>query len=419
MVGMINTQLAFVVILSNLFLFFRKERYFEALFGFFFLLVLSDNTEELWRFAKDIKPFYLITFAALIFTQYNKLITTTKIFKFIIPYLIVGVVSLIFAKEENFFIGIQKMISYSLIFIAIPNIVMFEYERIGEEFFANLIAYSVIIHFIGLSVIITFPEVGMSHGGRWQGALGNPNGLGLFLIVFYTAFRSIDHEFPKLFSRNERVFYFLLTFILLWMSGSRTALLSITAFEIAYNGFKYSKGLTVLLIATILIYFNQIYDIIIDGLISLGLSSSLRLDNLESGSGRLIAWQFAFNHIWDNTLFVGKGFGYDEFLMRSNFMYLSRLGHEGGVHNSYLIMWLNTGLIGLIAFMFGFLKLFIEGFKKKRYAFPLLLAVLISATFEPWITSSLNPYTVILLVTMTLMLCINTDEKVELEEAIA
>ena len=266
--------------------------------------------------------------------------------------------------------------------------------------------------------MLTFPEVGISHGGRWRGVFGNPNGLGLYLIVTYTLYRAITLEFPNIFAKRERLFYLAITLVFLWMSGSRTAIFSISVFELAVIGFKYSKQVTILAVAVFMIYFDFINEFFIRLLVDLGLSQELRLESLEEGSGRFIAWQFAWEHIQDNTLIYGKGLGYDEELMRANAHHLTRLGHEGGVHNSYLILWLDTGIIGLIFFFFGLLSLFIEGFRKKsKYAFPLLLAVLISANFEPWITASLNPYTCTLLCTMTLMLAIDDEEK-EIDEVL-
>lgn len=401
-VGMISTEIAMPFILGILILFFYKEMYFEALFGFFFLIILSDNTQELWRFAKVIKPYYLILLGVLVLTKYRTLVSDLSIFKRYLPYLFVAlIVTLIYAIQLD--IALQKLLSYALILFVVPNLVLFEYKRLGSEFFSNLIAFSVIIHFISISVLIAFPEVGISHGGRWQGMFGNPNGLGLFLMVWFITYRIVDFEFPDLFSRRERLFYIILTMLFLWASGSRTAMLSLVVFEFALFGFKYSKFITVIVLVTVVIYFDFLYDFFINVMIDLGLSDELRLDTVEEGSGRYIAWAFAWEYIKYDSFFLGRGMGYDEYIMRMNFNYLASLGHEGGVHNSYLIVWMNTGLIGLITFVFAIFSLFIQGFRKSRFAFPALLAFLISATFEPWLSASLNPYTVIYLIVIVLI----------------
>lgn len=404
-VGMLSTEIAFVFILSTLVLFFYKEKYFQALLGFFFLIILSDNTQTLWTFAKVIKPFYLLLLGLLTLINRKKLISEYQIIKRYLPFLFVTILCVFFAIDP--FISIQKIISYALILIVVPNIVLYEYKRIGEEFFSNLVAFSVIIHFISIAVLITFPEVGISHGDRWQGMFGNPNGLGLFLVMWYILYRVILFEFPTIFTRRERIFYLTLTFMFLWMCGSRTSMFAIAVFEVTVFGFRYSRYVSVLLIATVFIFFNDAYNYLIKVLIDLGLTEEFRLDTLEDGSGRYVAWSFTWSHIQRDAFFLGKGLGYDEYLMRSNYQLLSRLGHEGGVHNTFLILWVNTGLIGLLTFIFGFTSFFVQTFKNCIYSFPALLSFVVMAYYEPWLSSSLNPYTVIFLVFLTIMIYIN------------
>jgi O-antigen ligase len=412
-VGMISTEISIVVILTHLILFFNKQRYFEALFGMFFLFALSDNLEELWSFASVVKPYYLLVFGALCIFKYKDLIKFPMIVRHFSIYLLIALVCIYYSVDA--FVSIQKVISFFLILLVVPNIVLHEYRRLGKEFFSDIVAYTVIIHFISIAVLITFPEVGISHGGRWRGMFGNPNGLGLFLISTYTLYRAVQYEFPGIFTKKENIFYTVLVLIFLWMSGSRTAMFSIITFEFILFGFRYSKGITLILAIVFMVYFDYLNDLMISALASIGLSEDLRLDNIEEGSGRIIAWSFAWQDIQKNTLLLGRGLGYDEHLMRSNAHILTRLGHEGGVHNSYLIVWLNTGIIGLVAFLSSFISFFVKGYKRAKYAIPLMFAVFISANFEPWITSSLNPYTSMLLVTLTLMLAIDDEEKKTVE----
>jgi len=134
----------------------------------------------------------------------------------------------------------------------------------------------------------------------------------------------------------------------------------------------------------------------------LGLEEYLRVETLEEGSGRLIAWQFAWENIQDSML-IGKGFMYDLILMRTNFDWLSRAGHEGGVHNSYLILWLNTGLLGIVFFFRAFFLLFLRAAKLNAVAIPAMVAVMFSIFFEPWLAASLNPYTIVFLVVLTIL----------------
>jgi O-antigen ligase len=76
---------------------------------------------------------------------------------------------------------------------------------------------------------------------------------------------------------------------------------------------------------------------------------------------------------------------------------------EGGVHNSYLILWLNTGLIGVIVYFRSFFLSFFKANKNTKLAFPIMFSVMFSINFEPWLMSSLNPFTIGFLLILTLM----------------
>ena len=166
--------------------------------------------------------------------------------------------------------------------------------------------------------------------------------------------------------------------------------------------FKLSPWIGILVIFFIIAIYDFLLSYFITTMIDLGLQEELRLDKIEDASGRVIAWTFAWDNIQD-SFFLGKGFGYDRNLTRINFMRLSKLGHEGGVHNSFLMLWLNVGLLGLIAWLRGMFLVVIKGNKNTRVALPILISVFISAFFEGWLVGSLNPFTPFFLITLTVL----------------
>ena len=157
----------------------------------------------------------------------------------------------------------------------------------------------------------------------------------------------------------------------------------------------------IIFILTIFVY-QIVSENLIDIIVSLGLGDELRVDTLESGSGRIIAWKFAWQHIQDSFYF-GNGFSYTEYLFRQNYEYLSKLGHQGAAHNAYLTIWLDTGLMGLIAFFIGLIITFYKASKYSKLAIPILYSILFSNYYESWITASLNPFTIQLLFTLTII----------------
>jgi hypothetical protein len=164
----------------------------------------------------------------------------------------------------------------------------------------------------------------------------------------------------------------------------------------------------------ILIITGLLYEIITDNLPlivnALGLGSYLRVEHLEDGSGRLIAWQFGWEKIQENYL-LGRGFSYEETLFDLNQKWLQSQGTLGGVHNTYLALWLNTGLIGLILYMFGLLSNFFKSITYNYLSLPTLFAFLFSCMFEAWFQGSLNPFTIMALACISLLHFRNVEKK--------
>ena len=147
-VGMLSTAAAFVVILITLYLFFKKERYYEALFGFFFLLVLGDNLEDLFAFAKVVKPIYLIVMGGLTYINRQQLIPNLKIISRFTPFLVVALLCVAFSVVPN--ISIQKTVSYGILLYVIPTIFIGEYKRYGPQLLVDLVAFSFIFQLISI-----------------------------------------------------------------------------------------------------------------------------------------------------------------------------------------------------------------------------------------------------------------------------
>jgi len=82
---------------------------------------------------------------------------------------------------------------------------------------------------------------------------------------------------------------------------------------------------------------------------------------------------------------------------------LADMGHQGHAHNSYLTFWYDVGLVGLLAFLTGLLRSFFIS-RKDPVIFPVIIGVLISNNFESWLTASLNPYTIVLYMIITVLI---------------
>jgi len=131
----------------------------------------------------------------------------------------------------------------------------------------------------------------------------------------------------------------------------------------------------------------------------------LRAQTLEEGSGRLVAFEFAWAEIIENPFF-GKGFSYDHYWfieVEENLELLLALNHQGNTHNSFLSILMNTGFLGFATFLLGWGSFISKAIKKSPYGFFVLLIILFSANIEAWLSASLNPFVIILIIILTLL----------------
>jgi len=399
-VGRYAGPLHYFLIPVTVILFKRNNLYIELFLGFWFILILSDNLSYSWLFAKKIKDIYFLIIAGLFLLDIKNFYPLNDLFKRFIPFFIIALISLIYS--ETLVVSSQKTLSYVLFFFVIPNFFIKMYQLEKDELYRKLIFFVLTILFICLLLRFVDPANALSHGGRLRGIFGNPNGLGLFCMLTFLMSYLIIHIRPNLFSKNEKRLIYFLILVPLFMSGSRNVATALTLFLVLATFYRISPFLGFILFLAFIVMYEIIDSNYIYIIKSLGLESFFRLETIEVGGGRYIAWKFAWEQIQHN-FFIGKGIAFDEYIMRKNYSLLSKLGHQGGVHNSYLILWLNTGIIGLIAYFSSFVLTFIKGAKKSPLAFPIMFAVMFTINFEPWIVASLNPLTIVLIIIITIL----------------
>ncbi len=278
----------------------------------------------------------------------------------------------------------------------------------GAMFLKDFIFTITLILIVGLLLIVVNSNF-VYLAGRFCGIFGNPNGLGLFsaLMLMLTVCTTI--KFPDLFTKNELILVYSIIAISAILTGSRNTLMCIIIFLLFTKFYKisYWYGFMAVIIAVLL--YQVVFANLPTILEALGLSKALRADNLESGSGRIVAWIFALDKLNSNLyLFLfGGGFSFDEYLYMINRHALSALGHQGGVHNTFLALWLNTGIIGLVLWLVAFIRTIFKAVAVSYTALPFMYAVLFTAFFEAWLMGSLNPFHI----TMLLILAVTITDK--------
>jgi O-antigen ligase len=379
-----------------------REMWPEMFFGFILVLVLSDMAKDAFvsfNVFKGAKNTYIVVLALVFFLHREHFAPYARVFDLFLPFFLFSIFPLVFSN--TILIGLQKTLSYALLYLVVPNFVLYNFRRHGWDFIRNLIWFMVLLLLAGLYTL-QFGEIYSHVSGRFRGLFGNPNGLGIFCYLFTVLVTVAISINKRLFSFYEKVIIYGVVLYFLFQSGSRASTISVAIFVIFHRLAARSPFLGfIMFIAALGI--GEFVSTNLAGIVSaLGLESYFRIKTLESGSGRYFAWEFAWSHIQDYFVF-GGGFGNDEFIFRKHRFYLWTMNHQGGVHNSYLSFWLDVGFIGLVIYLRSFLLMFIKASKAVPLSLAVMFSTLFSIMYESWLVGSLNPFTILLLTTMTLV----------------
>ncbi len=369
------------------------------LLGFWFILILSDSYQAPLRFAGTVKPIVLLTLSYIIYRT-RPVTNSAPFYSSFILFFIISIYCWFDSPYQA--ISFQKTLSYFLLLLIIPPLTNELLATHRDRFLINLIVLGATTLGIGLALRILAPDIVLFMGDRYSGIFGNPNGLGMFSFLFLGLFHTIQTYHKHLFPKHFTWVVYGMIALSLYMCGSRGGIFASALFLIGSKIFQSSKLLGLLAMSSILIAYQISMNNLEALITTFNLQSYFRLETLESGSGRQIAWDFALKNI-QNHYWFGRGMGFAEQLMHESQDYFSKLGHVGNVHNSYLTMWLDTGLLGLMAFIYAWGKHFINAFQFSPLAGALFFGVVFSSNVESWLAGSLNPFTIQLIITLALL----------------
>jgi len=383
-----------------------KGLFFELLITSLWMLILSDYvpiknaTYDDLQFAKDLKPIIPLFLFGFYVMHREKFPKISKIFINFFPFFIIILISMQYSIKMD--VAIKKYLSYILMYFSIPMYVSYLHKQYGTHFWNSLLTFIIWMLVIGLLLGTFVPQIGMIAGGRFKGILGNPNGLGIFLNLTFMLWL-IAKEFKLIqFSLKEnRLIFFVLIFSLLW-SGSRNGMMSIFLFYLVFRLVKIHWSIAIISVLFVFVFEDLMFSSFIALIEFFQMQDFFRVDSIEEGSGRKIAWVFAWAIIEKKFFFLGGGFGNDENIMRPNYKMLSMQGHQGGVHNSYLSMWFDGGIIGLILYFLGLLRSVLSSLKNNYIGLAFLFSILFNITYESWLVASLNPFTILFLIILTI-----------------
>lgn len=407
-------------VLLCLLFFTVKQDIPKFLLLFFLILFFSDSRQEIFVFAQDVKTFAALLLPLNVIGIWRKLKYSSHFLLHISVFLVVAWITLMWADNPS--LAFQKTLSYTIIFICVPALFIYCFQD-DPDFFKDVFYVFTGLLWVGLALKYVMADfVIMEKNARFTGLLGNPNGIGIFLTLSFVYFQILLRSDLVEIDRREKIAFYIALFASLYFCKSRTAMMTVIIFyslNIVYN---YSHFIGWIVFFTL----AYMYDVILEAipLVTdvLGFSEDLRVENVDKikkGSGRDIAWGFAWQNI-KNDMFLGHGISSTEELFQKNYKTLSMLGHEGNAHNTYLTVWYDTGLVGLLSMMLGILLYFIKVSKELPFVMPILFAVFFSINYESWLSASLNPFTTMFLIISTLigylaLDLVSADEKAEEE----
>jgi len=391
-IGAFGGPAIYVVMPLMLILMLQKGMFEELFIGYLFVLILSDSLEERLFFAKSVKNIYAALLAVHFFFRTGEFNPLNRLYWLFIPFFLFAVVTMMTSITDPFFLtSFQKTLSYFLSFLILPNYIEKLYREEGVAFFRRFIFFCLTTLLLGFALKYLAHGIAYLETGRYRGVMGNPNGLGIYTFMLFVIFFILDDVFPELFSKQERILMYGAIFLSIYMTNSRSAVIAVAIFYVFQRFYSTSPFLGFLLFGITLYVVEIISTHIGQIIIALGLGNFFRIKTLEDASGRYIAWNFAWQQIQKN-FFVGKGFAYNEYYMRQHYRELSKMGHQGGIHNSFLTFWMDQGLVGLLLFLRSFILLFIKAAKKTKFSYPVMFAISFTAMFESWLVGSLSAY---------------------------
>lgn len=404
--GIYLGSISYILILLGILALMSRGRYAEILLGLWIFLMFSDSHFEMFDFAKGFKPIYMSLLAFIVLAHRGVIDASNNlVFKIFLPFFIWAF--LILYDNPELFKSIQKTFSYAFLFFSVPVIMRYLFKARQAETLRTF--YLIVVSYLALGLIMKYINPEFAYlAGRFRGLMGNPNGLGVLVLIVALFFDTVFRKVPEQFGRQEKVVFWIIIFANLLLSQSRSSLFALILY-LTFSNFNALKGfLGLLVFAAALFSYQFVMNNLPVVIQALGLEEFFRLDTLEGGSGRLLAWTFAWEQIQEN-FFIGKGFNYTEWIFGANYQMLANMGHQGNAHNSFLTFWLDMGLIGLIIYLVAFFLLFITTSKVYPNAIPVMYAILFSVSFESWLTASLNPFTIGLVMTISVMLYARSD----------
>lgn len=379
-----------------------NKRVAEALVFLLILLILADSREWFMQPAKGLRLPAIGILAAYSAAMAARIGVSPMIYWFL-PFIAVAMLAA--PRGGQTALALSKTLSYLLVIgVVVQYGTRLVRDRCWEVARAveRLIAYA---NWAGLTLIIFAPSIAIFAGMRFRGIMGNPDGVGvLATLTLPFQLAMLDHEEPR--RKRWIKLAILATVLSAILSGSRGALVGMALIPlarwVARGRWPLKMAAGVLAVGLFVGGLKAINSA--DQIALTNAGTALRAETLASGGGRFFAWQYAMEYI-NSSPVIGRGFAFDELVFSDDYrdvIFTERGGHQGGIHNGYLGLALNTGYLGLALYLL-FVAVFVYRTRQWVAVAPLIAAGAWSSIVEGWVTASLNAYTLLFYIELLIM----------------
>ena len=394
--GILFSPLAYLLFIVFILHRFKYSKFDELLIAYYVIIFFSDSRLYMFGFTYSLKILITILMGVLsLKLNQSKLHSFTRAFSI---FTLIALVSILLSPIP--LTSTSKTISYCLILFNTPIYINAIKTEDIPVFLKKLILTVVVLLTISLIGYFTSPDL-FTVAGRFRGFLGNANAMGLFLSTSAPILLYTHNKFRNSFTRTDWILIALVYLICLILCGSRTAIMTFLILLIFYMlrlGWK-----TGLVITAFFIYsYQYLLTSFVEIFSAPGSELLFRVDTLQEAGGRIHGFNFAWDIIKKDWMILGKGFEYSNYIFGLSFDELAAENHVGNAHNSYLTAWLEVGLIGAIALLVAWVSQFVKAAQNSPVIYPTMFAIAFSSFFESWLAGSLNPYTILLIVLLSL-----------------
>jgi hypothetical protein len=384
----------YVVVPVCLGYFAYRKRSDYILVSLLLILIFADSVIPILIFTKSLK--ILVMAATTFITLYDirrGLYHINKGYFHFLPFLFAAIVSTNWSPTPSS--AVLKTVSYALLWFVGFHLVRHLFQNFGGSFLRDLTHLATLILILSFLMIVLDPSRAFFRGTpRFAGIFRNPNGMGVFITVVTPIYAFYFRGQGNVSFPTKAISYTMLI-VALVLCASRTSIMSFIIFHLGIVAMQGSLPRRIFFfagvvpIAIVLASTIDIYDVSY----LIGAESYLRINDIEDGSGRILAWSFGMDFA-SKHLLLGCGFACEEdFFIVKTPLELLLSGHQGGVHNSYISFLINVGVVGMLLLGYFFYTT-LRKISNLQILLPYVVSIAVSAFFESWMAASLNAFTI-------------------------